>query len=93
MRFVNTFIDENPLCVCSDEIAAVKKLLSDTDEVKLKQKSSQLVLKITQEKYHISLRASVPHDYPLTQIVSVDRCIVCVCVCLSDTTDNLVFSQ
>jgi len=69
IRFVNTFIDENPLCVCSDEIAAVKKLLSDSDEVKLKQKSSQLLVKITQEKYYISLKVSVPHDYPLTQIV------------------------
>ena len=70
VQFVSKFIDENPLCVCADEISVVKgKLSGAKDEVKLKQKSSQVVLKICQEEYFLSLRMTVPDDYPLRQVV------------------------
>ncbi|XP_035825482.1 uncharacterized protein LOC101862840 [Aplysia californica] len=69
IRYVKTFIEENPLCVCSDEISAVKKLLNDSDDVKLKQKTSQIVLKVCQEQYFVGLRISVPDDYPAKQVV------------------------
>jgi len=67
IRFVKTFLEENPLCVCADEISAIKKLLTDQDEVKLKQKASQITVKICQDNYFIVLKLSVPDNYPETQ--------------------------
>ncbi|GFN80703.1 E3 ubiquitin protein ligase rin2 [Plakobranchus ocellatus] len=70
VQFVSNFIDENPLCVCADEISNIKgKLSLANDEVKLKQKTSQVVIKICQEEYFISLKLTIPDDYPLTQVV------------------------
>lgn len=41
--FIRKFIDDNPLCVCSDEISTVKRtMLREGDEIKLKQKTSQV---------------------------------------------------
>ena len=59
---------ENPLCVCSDEIAAVKKDLEERDKLKLKQDSAQVLLKITQEQYVMNLKITVPDLYPSQQI-------------------------
>lgn len=70
IHFVKSFIEENPLCVCSEEISAIKRLLSgDKDEIKLKQKTSEILLKVNQEKYYTHFRVHVPDDYPLKQIV------------------------
>ncbi|XP_076444914.1 uncharacterized protein LOC143282914 [Babylonia areolata] len=70
VNFVKTFIDENPLSVCSEEIAFIKKdLLTPEDEIKLKQKTSQIVLKLRQLKYFLTVVLSVPETYPLQQIV------------------------
>ncbi|CAL1546180.1 unnamed protein product [Lymnaea stagnalis] len=69
IKFVKTFIEENPLCVCSEEISLLKKLLTgDHDEIKLKQKTSQIAVKVHQELYFIHLTLSVPETYPLTQV-------------------------
>nr|KAG5708892.1 hypothetical protein BaRGS_009301 [Batillaria attramentaria] len=71
IRFVKTFVDENPLSVCSEEIAFIKKeLLTPEDEIKLKQKTSQIVLKLRQEKYFLNLSITVPDSYPLQKIVT-----------------------
>ena len=41
--FIRKFIDDNPLCVCSDEISKIKRtMLVESDEIKLKQKTSQV---------------------------------------------------
>ena len=69
VNFVKTFLDENPLCVCSEEIAFIKKdLITPEDEIKLKQKTSQIVLKLRQQKYFMNFNISVPDTYPLKQI-------------------------
>ncbi|XP_013780599.1 uncharacterized protein LOC106464969 isoform X2 [Limulus polyphemus] len=69
LKFVSSFIDENPLCVCSEEIASIKKeLISENDDLKLKQKTSSLYLQITQEAYRIVVKITVPHHYPEEQI-------------------------
>ncbi|KAK7108434.1 hypothetical protein V1264_016176 [Littorina saxatilis] len=69
MNFINTFLDENPLCVCSEEIAFIKKnLLTPEDDIKLKQKSSQIVLKFRQQNYFMNIVVNVPETYPLKQI-------------------------
>ena len=60
---------ENPLCVCSEEIASMKKdLLADCDRLKLKQDTSQILLKIVQERYVMNLTVTVPNLYPTEQI-------------------------
>ena len=68
VKFVRNFVIENPLCVCSDEIAAVKKDLEERDKLKLKQDSAQVLLKITQEQYVMNLKITVPDLYPSQQI-------------------------
>ena len=60
---------ENPLCVCSEEIASMKKdLLEDCDRLKLKQDTSQILLKIVQEQYVMNLTVTVPDLYPTDQV-------------------------
>ena len=69
IHFLRNFVIENPLCVCSDEIAAIKKdLITDSDRLKLKQDTSQLLMKITQERYMMNLKVTVPDNYPLQQV-------------------------
>ena len=69
VTLLKRFIDENPLCVCSEEINYMKKdLLRDTDEVKLKQKTSQVVLKLKEVDYHMTVKITVPDDYPDRQV-------------------------
>lgn len=71
ISFVKMFVDENPLSVCSEEIAFIKKdLLTPEDEIKLKQKTSQIVLKLRQENYFMHLTITVPDTYPVVQIMT-----------------------
>ncbi|XP_063224127.1 uncharacterized protein LOC134531960 [Bacillus rossius redtenbacheri] len=72
LKFIRSFLDENPLSCCYDEIANIKNTLTDGDELKLKQKSSSIVLRITQEDYYFKARVFVPEDYPI-QAVSVEE--------------------
>lgn len=69
VNFVRNFVIENPLCVCSEEIASMKKdLLEDCDRLKLKQDTSQILLKIVQEQYVMNLTVTVPDLYPTDQV-------------------------
>ena len=77
MQFVKNFIVDNPLCVCSEEISNIKKrVLQENDEIRLKQKTSQVVIKLKQDAYYLNARLTVPNDYPLerTGSVQVDDC-------------------
>ena len=69
VNFLKRFIDDNPLCVCSEEINLIKKnILKDTDEIKLKQKNSQIVLKLKEKNYYLNAKILVPEMYPDQQI-------------------------
>ncbi|KAJ8971560.1 hypothetical protein NQ314_000647 [Rhamnusium bicolor] len=68
IKFLRNFIDENPLSCCYDEITLLKKTLSGEDELKLKQKSSSLILKVFNAKYYLNCRILVPDNYPLTAV-------------------------
>ncbi|XP_074656157.1 uncharacterized protein LOC141909586 [Tubulanus polymorphus] len=64
LYFVKHFIDDNPLCVCSEEISYIKKdLLTKVDEIKLKQKTSNVTIKICQDQYFIKINCTVPDHY------------------------------
>ncbi|KAK2174434.1 hypothetical protein NP493_803g00018 [Ridgeia piscesae] len=66
VQFVKNFIVDNPLCVCSEEISNIKKrVLQENDEIRLKQKTSQVVIKLKQDAYYLNARLTVPNDYPL----------------------------
>lgn len=69
LKFLRNFIDENPLSCCYDEINALKRTLNlETDELKLKQKSSSIVLKVHRNKYYLNAKVVVPDVYPLKAV-------------------------
>ena len=69
LKFIRVFIDENPLCCCSEEITKVKREVSTkNDEIKLRQKNSSLTLISTEKKYRHKMRIIVPEDYPDTRV-------------------------
>lgn len=69
LYFVSQFIEDNPLCVCSDEISWAKQnCLKDTDKVKLIQKLSQIIIKFNEENYRMVFQLTVPDDYPYKKL-------------------------
>ena len=69
IKFVNQFIEDNPLCCCSEEIAQVKKTLNlDKDRIKLSQKTSTIGIQIYSNFYFFKTRLKVPPDYPNSQV-------------------------
>ena len=69
MVFVKRFVEEHPLCVCSDEVNRIRAgLLRPADDMKLRQRSSQLLLRLRQGAYHLAVRLTVPDNYPVTQL-------------------------
>lgn len=70
MTFVRDFVLNNPLCVCSEEIAAIKKdLIGEEDKMKLKQETSQIQLRIVEEQYLMNLNIMIPDAYPLEHVM------------------------
>ncbi|KAK6192873.1 hypothetical protein SNE40_004270 [Patella caerulea] len=69
LKFIRTFLEENSLCVCSEEIVYIKReLIGESDEIKLKQKASQIVIKVRQKNYFMNVNISVLDLYPKHQI-------------------------
>ena len=65
LKFVKTFMDDHPLCCCSEEISDIKKsVLREGDEMKLKQKTSSLTVVISEQEYKSKYNINVPDDYP-----------------------------
>lgn len=69
LKFVRNFIDENPLCCCSEEISEVKRTVAhESDYIKLRQKNSSLTLSATEGPYTGKYSVGVPDDYPETRV-------------------------
>ncbi|MCL4129367.1 UNVERIFIED_CONTAM: hypothetical protein GTU68_048749 [Idotea baltica] len=68
LKFVSNFIDENPLCCCSEEISCIRKLLIGNDELKLRQKSSSVLLKVLEGNYVLKYNITVPKNYPDSKV-------------------------
>lgn len=64
LKFIRNFIDENPLLCCYNEINELKKLIKEGDELKLKQKTSCVILKVINLKYFLNCKIDVADDYP-----------------------------
>lgn len=51
IKFVNNFMQDNPLLVCADEISKIKKtLVQEQDEFKVKQKAGVITYKMICKK-------------------------------------------
>jgi len=68
LKFIASFIEDHPLCCCSDEISLVKEMLGPEDAVKLSQKTSSVSLTIWQNQYFIKVRLRVPDNYPQERV-------------------------
>lgn len=64
--FLRHFIDENPLCCCSDEVTSVKQVLAldSHDQLKLRQKHSSVSVTIQRAAYRVAATILIPEDYP-----------------------------
>lgn len=66
IKFINKFIEENPLLVCSDEISKVKKeLVKEEDEFKVKQKTGVIDYRMACKRYYLHVKLTVPERYPV----------------------------
>ncbi|CAG0901662.1 unnamed protein product, partial [Darwinula stevensoni] len=73
LRLIGEFLDNNPLCICANEIASIKKLLTDSDELKLRQATSSLTLKVVCQKYFLFCKIAIPENYPEEQVGIVEK--------------------
>ena len=72
IKFINKFMEENPLLVCSDEISKVKKnLVEEQDDFKVKQKTGVIDYRIAAKKYFLHVKLTVPDQYP-TECVGIE---------------------
>eukprot|EP00088_Acartia_fossae_P015668 TRINITY_DN18621_c0_g1_i1.p1 TRINITY_DN18621_c0_g1~~TRINITY_DN18621_c0_g1_i1.p1 ORF type:complete len:331 (-),score=-0.05 TRINITY_DN18621_c0_g1_i1:241-1233(-) len=75
LKLISKFIDENPLCCCSNEITSLKSMLGPDDSVKLSQKNSTISLLIKKNKYFLNAKLKIPDLYPEERVeVSTSDC-------------------
>lgn len=68
IKFIWKFIDENPLISCYDEVNLLKKSLTVNDELKLKQKYSNIILKVYNGEYYWTCKITIPNNYPISSV-------------------------
>lgn len=65
IKFLHNFIESSPVSVCCyNEIKELKKKLSEDDELKVKEKSSSLTLKVSNSGYYWKSKITIPDNYP-----------------------------
>ncbi|XP_059079589.1 uncharacterized protein LOC131877807 [Tigriopus californicus] len=72
VKFINKFLDENPLSCCADEISEVKAKLDGEERLKLSQKTASMSLFLKRRQYFLKLKFAVPPNYPIQQIQVVN---------------------
>lgn len=69
LKLLKQFLDDNPFAICSEELSFIKKeLVTDKDEIKVKQKSGVISMTINQDNYYFSFKLVVPDEYPSRQV-------------------------
>lgn len=69
LKQLRSFIDENPLLCCYDEVLTLKKQLqTDLDKLKIRQKTSSLILQTHQGEYYFKAKLLVPDCYPESSV-------------------------
>ncbi|CAD6998808.1 uncharacterized protein LOC101453300 [Ceratitis capitata] len=67
LRFIQQYVQDNPLCVCFDEIQDLRRDLgarATPDQLKLKQRHSIVQLTAKGGEYYYKVSAFIPEDYP-----------------------------
>ncbi|XP_077870114.1 uncharacterized protein LOC100372397 [Saccoglossus kowalevskii] len=69
LRLLKQFLDDNPFAICSEELSFIKKeLITEKDQIKVKQKSGSISMTIYQDNYYFSFKMIVPEEYPAKQV-------------------------
>ncbi|EAT43424.1 AAEL005139-PA [Aedes aegypti] len=69
LKFVDTYLRDNPLCIVTEEIFNIKKLLDGTaGELKPRQKSSSVGLTARGGSFYFTAKFHVPELYPAQRI-------------------------
>lgn len=70
IKFVNNFMAENPLIVCSEEISQIrKKIVQEQDDFKVKQKAGTINYKIISKRYFLHVKLTIPDNYPVECVI------------------------
>lgn len=65
LKFLAKTLEENPLCICYDEVIALKELIARTSsELRLKQKRSTVTLNAKGGTYFFKIDIFIPVNYP-----------------------------
>ncbi|XP_028397097.1 uncharacterized protein LOC114520946 [Dendronephthya gigantea] len=66
ITFIKKFLDDNPFCICSDELNYIKNNIinSDIDKYKMKTKSGIITVNINQDRFNMEFVITVPDKYP-----------------------------
>nr|XP_039253853.1 uncharacterized protein LOC120330929 isoform X1 [Styela clava] len=65
LKFLQQFLDDNPLLPCREEWAYIKKnILEECDSDKVKQKKGMIQVKATRGNYFLKIQATIPNNYP-----------------------------
>ncbi|KAL7631623.1 UNVERIFIED_CONTAM: hypothetical protein RMT77_018066 [Armadillidium vulgare] len=68
LAFISKFLQENPLCWCSEEIFRVRKQLQEDDKLKIHQNTSSLSLIALDSGYKLKYSLIIPQNYPVSQV-------------------------
>ncbi|XP_058463986.1 uncharacterized protein LOC131438171 [Malaya genurostris] len=69
LKFVDTYLRENPLCIVTEEIFNIKRTLDENcGELKIRQKSSSLFLTARGGPFHFSAKFYIADQYPVERI-------------------------
>ncbi|KAI6653658.1 hypothetical protein LOD99_3553 [Oopsacas minuta] len=68
--FIRTFLQENPLSACADELSYVKSYLIDpkTDTLKQRLKAGCLIISLKRGNYILEIKLSIPDSYPIEAV-------------------------
>uniref|UniRef100_A0A6M2DNQ6 RWD domain-containing protein n=1 Tax=Xenopsylla cheopis TaxID=163159 RepID=A0A6M2DNQ6_XENCH len=72
IKFVHTYLLENPLCCCYDEINNIKNSLKSNGTLRIKQKSGCINLEVLGGKYELKMKITVPKEYP-NQCIKIEE--------------------
>ncbi|XP_053688271.1 uncharacterized protein LOC128737620 [Sabethes cyaneus] len=69
LKFIDSYLRENPLCIVTEEIFNIKKLLEGTSgDLKLRQKSSSLCLSARGGPFFYNAKFRISERYPVERI-------------------------
>lgn len=80
LKFIDNYLNENPLCIAYDEVSTIKSLLRSTDdsskstgELKCIQKTSCVSFNLTGGDYFYKVKLYIPDTYPAQCIGWLDH--------------------